>query len=96
VRKPHWDDGKGLAMPELHYDSLLLRREGVTRDLPAGDNDDLRWVANSVTLIYGDHDAVLVDSFVTIEQNERLVDWVKAHDRSPRPSEGSPFRDPPS
>jgi hypothetical protein len=69
-------------MSELHYDTLLLRREGVTRDLPAGDRDDLRWVANSMTLIYGDHDAVLVDSFVTIEQNERLVARVKTHGRN--------------
>jgi glyoxylase-like metal-dependent hydrolase (beta-lactamase superfamily II) len=50
----------------------------VTRDLPAGDNDDLRWMANSATLMYGDDDAVLVDSFATIEQNSRLVAWVKA------------------
>jgi glyoxylase-like metal-dependent hydrolase (beta-lactamase superfamily II) len=82
VRQPRRDDEKGPAVSELHYDTLLLRREGVTRDLPSGDNNDLRWVANSVTLIYGDHDAVLVDSFVTIEQNERLVDWVKAHGRN--------------
>ena len=68
-------------MSELHYDTLLVRREGLTRDLPAGDNEDLRWVANSATLIFGDHDAVLVDTFITIEQNERLVDWVKAHGR---------------
>lgn len=69
-------------MPELHYETLLMRREGLTRDLPAGDNEDLRWVANSATLIYGDHDAVLVDTFTTIEQNERLIDWVKARGRN--------------
>ena len=68
-------------MSQLHYETLLARREGLTRDLPAGDNEDLRWVANSATLIFGDHDAVLVDTFTTIEQNERLVDWVKAHGR---------------
>jgi glyoxylase-like metal-dependent hydrolase (beta-lactamase superfamily II) len=68
-------------MSQLHYETLLARREGLTRDLPAGDNEDLRWVANSATLIFGDHDGVLVDTFVTIEQNERLVDWVKAHGR---------------
>lgn len=66
-------------MSELHYETLLARREGLTRDLPAGDNEDLRWVANSATLIFGDHDGVLVDTFVTIEQNERLIDWVTAH-----------------
>ena len=69
-------------MSQLHYESLLARREGVTRDLPAGDNEDLRWVANSATLIFGDHDAVLVDTFTTIEQNERLIGWVKAHGRT--------------
>ncbi len=68
-------------MSRLHYETLLVRREGLTRDLPAGDNEDLRWVANSATLIFGDHDAVLVDTFTTIEQNERLVEWVKAHGR---------------
>jgi glyoxylase-like metal-dependent hydrolase (beta-lactamase superfamily II) len=50
-------------------------------DSPAGDNEDLRWVANSATLIFRDHDAVLVDTFTTIEQNERLIEWVKEHDR---------------
>jgi len=69
-------------MPELQYETLLMRREGLTRDLPAGDNEDLRWVANSATLISGDHDAVLVDTFTTIEQNERLIGWVKAHGRT--------------
>ena len=28
-------------MSELRYDTLLLRREGLTRDVPAGDNEDL-------------------------------------------------------
>ena len=69
-------------MSQLHYETLLARREGLTRDLPPGDNEDLRWVANSSTLIFGDHDAVLVDTFTTIEQNERLIGWVKAHGRT--------------
>lgn len=66
---------------ELHYEVLTERREGVTRDLPEG-GDDLRWVANSATLIWGERDAVLVDTFTTIEQNDRLVEWVRAHDRA--------------
>jgi glyoxylase-like metal-dependent hydrolase (beta-lactamase superfamily II) len=66
---------------DLHYDTLLVRREGLTRDLPPGDNEDLRWVANSATLILGDVDAVLVDTFTTVEQNETLIRWVEAHDR---------------
>jgi glyoxylase-like metal-dependent hydrolase (beta-lactamase superfamily II) len=68
-------------MTQLGYDTLLVRREGLTRDLPTGDNDDLRWVTNSATLVLGERDAVLVDTFTTIEQNERLIEWVKEHDR---------------
>jgi glyoxylase-like metal-dependent hydrolase (beta-lactamase superfamily II) len=65
---------------ELHYEVKTERRDGVTRDLPEG-HDDLRWVANSSTLIWGERDAVLVDTFTTIEQNERLIEWIRAHDR---------------
>ncbi len=69
-------------MSELRYETLVLRRQGLTRDVPSGDNDDLRWVANSATLIYGDRDAVLVDTFLTIEENEQLIDWLKARNRN--------------
>jgi glyoxylase-like metal-dependent hydrolase (beta-lactamase superfamily II) len=68
-------------MSKLRYDTLLVRREGLTRDLPPGDNEDLRWVTNSATLIFGDRDAVLVDTFATIAQNDSLVRWVRDHDR---------------
>ncbi len=36
------------------------------------------WVANSSTLIYGEHDAVLVDTFLTTGQSQTLLDWVLA------------------
>jgi glyoxylase-like metal-dependent hydrolase (beta-lactamase superfamily II) len=36
------------------------------------------WVANSSTLIYGERDAVLVDTFLTTEQSQTLLDWVVA------------------
>lgn len=69
-------------MTHLTYDTLLARREGLTRDLPEGDNEDLRWVTNSATLILGERDAVLVDTFTTIEQNENLIAWIKGHERN--------------
>jgi glyoxylase-like metal-dependent hydrolase (beta-lactamase superfamily II) len=61
----------------LHWDVLTLKRPGLGRDLPAG-NEPRRWVANSSTLISGERDAVLVDTFLTIEQSQRLVEWVVA------------------
>jgi glyoxylase-like metal-dependent hydrolase (beta-lactamase superfamily II) len=60
---------------DLHYKVLTQRRPGLSRDLPPG-KEDLMWVANSSTLIYGKHDAVLVDTFLTKEQSQHLVDWV--------------------
>lgn len=61
----------------LHWDVLASKRPGLGRDLPAG-NEDLRWVANSSTLIYGKQDAVLVDTLLTIDQSRTLLDWVVA------------------
>ena len=59
----------------LRYDVLVLKRRGVTRDLPSG-TESLQWVTNTSTLIYGEHDAVVVDTFTTIDQNRHLVDWI--------------------
>lgn len=59
----------------LQFDVLAIKRPGLSRDLPPG-KEDLMWVANSSTLIYGERDAVLVDTFLTAEQSQTLVDWV--------------------
>lgn len=69
----------GLDTPNsnLQWDVVTIKRPGLTRDLPAG-KEELMWVANSATLIYGKSDAVLVDTFLTIEQSRTLLDWVVA------------------
>ncbi|MFJ2830005.1 MBL fold metallo-hydrolase [Streptomyces sp. NPDC087263] len=69
------------ATSSLRYDTLCVRRSGLTRDLPPG-TEELQWVVNTATLIFGERDAVLVDTFLTIEQNQQLVDWVKSHERN--------------
>ena len=61
----------------LSWDVLTIRRPGLTRDLPAG-KEELMWVANSSTLIHGERDAVLVDTFLTTEQSQALLNWVVA------------------
>jgi glyoxylase-like metal-dependent hydrolase (beta-lactamase superfamily II) len=66
-----------LTHNDLHWDVLTIKRPGLSRDLPAG-KEELMWVANSSTLIYGDRDAVLVDTFLTTEQSHTLLDWVVA------------------
>lgn len=61
----------------LNWDVLTIKRPGLSRDLPAG-NSELMWVANSSTLVHGKRDAVLVDTFLTAEQSQTLLDWVVA------------------
>jgi glyoxylase-like metal-dependent hydrolase (beta-lactamase superfamily II) len=61
----------------LNWEVLALKRPGLTRDLPPG-KEDLMWVANSSTLIYGKQDAILVDTLLTTEQSQTLLDWVLA------------------
>jgi glyoxylase-like metal-dependent hydrolase (beta-lactamase superfamily II) len=61
----------------LKWDVLTSKRPGLSRDLPPG-KENLLWVSNSSTLIYGERDAVLVDTFLTIDQSRTLLDWVIA------------------
>jgi glyoxylase-like metal-dependent hydrolase (beta-lactamase superfamily II) len=64
----------------LRYAVKTAQRPGLTRDLPYVP-EDLQWVANSATLVYGPDDAVLVDTFTSIGQNAELVDWVRSFGR---------------
>jgi glyoxylase-like metal-dependent hydrolase (beta-lactamase superfamily II) len=61
----------------LQYAVKTAERPGLTRDLPYGP-DDLQWVANSSTLVYGSDEAVLIDTFTSIDQNAELVQWVQS------------------
>ena len=47
----------------------------VTDDLPPGANE-MRWSPISSTLISGKRDAVLVDTAITVDQNQKLADWI--------------------
>lgn len=59
----------------LSYQVFTATRLGLNRDIPPG-KESLMWVANSSTLISGKSDAVLVDTFLTIAQNEELADKI--------------------
>jgi glyoxylase-like metal-dependent hydrolase (beta-lactamase superfamily II) len=65
----------------LKWDVFVAKRQGLTRDLPPGKKD-LMWVPGSATLIYGQKDAVLVDTLLTVEQAKALVEWVTAHGKN--------------
>ena len=56
----------------------------VTGDLPPGVTE-MKWSPISSTLISGERDAVLVDTFITLEQNRALAEWWSRAERtSPR------------
>jgi glyoxylase-like metal-dependent hydrolase (beta-lactamase superfamily II) len=61
----------------LKWEVFTSKRPGLSRDLPPG-KEALMWVSNSSTLIYGERDAVLVDTFLTIDQSQALLNWVIA------------------
>ena len=62
-------------MPKLNWKLLTKKRGSSTKGLPPG-KEDLAWVTNTATLIYGEHDAVLVDTFLSAEHSKDLVNWV--------------------
>ena len=50
---------------------------------PEGPGDLPTWSPSSATLIYGDHDAILVDTLITYGQVDALADWIDALGRRP-------------
>src|ERR1700719_860506 len=54
----------------------------VSAQIPAVTNDfapgtsGMKWSPISSTLISGKRDAVLVDTAITVDQNQKLVDWI--------------------
>jgi glyoxylase-like metal-dependent hydrolase (beta-lactamase superfamily II) len=67
----------GHPAAELEYQVFTVTRPGLNPDVPAG-YESLMWVSNSATLIYGERDAVLVDTFLTLDQSLQLADQVEA------------------
>ena len=73
MRKPDPDE----QPPFPQWQVFTTRRPGLNRSVPPG-SESLQWVANTSTLIYGQRDAVLVDTFMTIEQSRALLEAVVA------------------
>ena len=64
----------------LHHQVFFSSRPSATRTGPTG-SDHLRHVPTSSTLIYGDKDAVLVDTQLTTQAATDLTDWVTASEK---------------
>jgi len=61
----------------LQWKLLIRKRASATQGTPPG-KDDLKWVANTVTLIHGERDALLVDTFLSEAHTAELADWIAA------------------
>ena len=62
-------------MSKLKWKLLTKKRGSSTQGLPPG-KEDLAWVTNTITLIYGERDAILVDTFLSVQHSKELLDWV--------------------
>jgi glyoxylase-like metal-dependent hydrolase (beta-lactamase superfamily II) len=64
--------------PALHWEVFVTPGIPiVTRDRPAGLSETF-FQAMASTLVYGEKDAVLVDTFMTAKQASDLADWVES------------------
>jgi glyoxylase-like metal-dependent hydrolase (beta-lactamase superfamily II) len=68
-------DGGFMPRSKLKWELLTKKRPSSTRGVPPG-REHLEWVTNTVTLIHDERDAVLVDTFLSIQDSKELVDWV--------------------
>ena len=59
----------------MKWKLLTKKRGSATQGVPAG-KEHLAWVTNTATLIEGERDAVLVDTFLSAQQSGELADWV--------------------
>ena len=59
----------------LQWKLFIKKRASATQGVPPG-KDELKWVANTTTLIYGEQDALLVDTFLSDAQTADLADWI--------------------
>jgi len=64
----------------LQWKLFIRKRASATQGVPPG-KDDLKWVANTVALIYGEQEALLVDTFLSDAQTAELADWIAATGR---------------
>jgi glyoxylase-like metal-dependent hydrolase (beta-lactamase superfamily II) len=64
-----------MGSAKLEFRVLVTKRPSATRNVPPG-HENIQWVGSSSTLIYGERDAVLVDTFLNRKDNEQLVEWV--------------------
>jgi glyoxylase-like metal-dependent hydrolase (beta-lactamase superfamily II) len=62
----------------LQWEVFVSAQIPVVTDNLAPRTTGIKWSPISSTLISGERDAVLVDTAITVDQNQKLVDWIVA------------------
>ena len=62
----------------LHLDVFVAPYKPIVGLVPPMGGGEATWPATSVSLISGEHDAVLIDALLTPEDAGRVVDWIRA------------------
>ena len=62
-------------MSELNWKLLIKKRSTAAPGLPPA-REDLTWVTYTVTLVHGERDAILVDTFLSVQHSNDLSNWV--------------------
>jgi glyoxylase-like metal-dependent hydrolase (beta-lactamase superfamily II) len=70
------------ATTSLHLDVHVAPMRPVPGAPAQGPGDESMWSPMSATLIYGVHDAVLIDTLVTYDQVDTLADWIDRFDKN--------------
>jgi glyoxylase-like metal-dependent hydrolase (beta-lactamase superfamily II) len=68
--------------PPLNVNVFTAPEKPVVGERPRPFGPPLAWDAMTSTLIFGEHDAVLVDTLTTIAEAEALASWVALHHRN--------------
>lgn len=71
---------EALQTSSLSWELFIRKRASATQGVPPG-KEHLTWVANTVTLLWGDRYAILVDTFLGDTQNAELADWIESKGR---------------
>jgi glyoxylase-like metal-dependent hydrolase (beta-lactamase superfamily II) len=62
----------------LNLDVFVVPYKPIVGLVPAMGEGEATWPASSVSLISGEHDAVLIDALLTPDDAGRVVDWIRA------------------
>lgn len=66
----------------LNFNVFDAPEKPLVGDRPLPFGPPMAWDPMTATLIYGEHDAVLVDALTTVAEAEALADWVALHRRN--------------